>query len=94
MAPAPLHSFRGFLLLGVMAACAVPSAAQLLSSEEKTLANGLRMVHVESTAFEEVALAMHWQFKPGLELAKTGTREAWAKCLDAQWRSVPCWSEP
>lgn len=70
-----------------MAACAVPSAAQLLSSEEKTLANGLRMVHVESTAFEEVALAMHWQFKPGLELAKTGTREAWAMCLDAQWRS-------
>lgn len=87
MAPDFFRPLRTVIFFGWMATSAAGGLSQEVSVDEQTLANGLRMVHLESDAFEGAALAMQWTFKPGLELDKTGTREAWAQCLDAQWKA-------
>ena len=87
MAPDFFRPVRSIIFIGWMAISAAAGLSQDVMVEEQTLANGLRMIHLDSDAFEGAALAMQWTFKPGLELDKTGTREAWAHCLDAQWKA-------
>lgn len=56
-----------------------------ITSTEK--ANGLQWVHITSDAYEFAALAMQWTFNAALEVERTGTGEAWARTLSAQWAS-------
>ena len=87
MAPDFFRPLRRVIFFCWMATSAAAGITQEVLVDEHTLTNGLRMVHLESDAFDGAALAMQWTFKPGLELDKTGTREAWAQCLDAQWNA-------
>lgn len=80
-----LHPVRSFVLLVLLAFFTRAGHAQAWTVEEQTLANGLACVHIESESFQEVALSMHWQFKPGLELERAGTRDAWVRCIEAHW---------
>lgn len=57
-------------------------AVHVATTEEP---NGLKCVHLASDAYETAALVMEWTFKPALEVERTGTGEAWARTLSAQW---------
>ena len=57
-------------------------AVHVTTTEEP---NGLKCVHLASDAYETAALVMEWTFKPALEVERTGTGEAWARTLSAQW---------
>ena len=62
-------------------------AQQPIQTQTTEVTNGLRSVWITSETYDAAALAMEWTFKPALEVEKTGTGEAWARCLSAQWAS-------